>query len=235
MTSEKDAPKTTQAVAYLRCSTSRQDLSPKAQRDAILDWAERHQVEVVAWFEDLGISGGTEIEKRPGLLEATEALRTKGVELLVVAKRDRLARDVLTAALVERLCERHGARIASADGTGNGNSPEEKLLRTMVDAFAAYERALIRARTRAALAAKKARGERVGGIPYGYRLGKDRVRLEEDPEEQTTVGRARELRARGLSLRAIGRALLDEGRAPRRAKNWHVQVVGRMVAQRAGQ
>jgi DNA invertase Pin-like site-specific DNA recombinase len=31
-----------------------------------------------------------------------------------------------------------------------------------------YERALIRARTRAALQAKRARGERVGAVPYGY-------------------------------------------------------------------
>ena len=124
-------------------------------------------MQVVATHEDRGVSGGAEIDKRPGLIAALEALRTERAGILVVAKRDRLARDVLVAAMVERLCQREGARIQSADGTGNGDSPEAKLLRTMIDAFAAYERALIRARTRAALAAKKARGERVGGVPYG--------------------------------------------------------------------
>jgi hypothetical protein len=59
-----------------------------------------------------------------------------------VAKRDRLARDVLTAALVERLCERAGARAQSADGVGNEAGSEAQLMRNMVAAFAMYERAL---------------------------------------------------------------------------------------------
>ena len=58
----------------------------------------------------------------------------------------------------------------------------------------------------------------------------DGKHLEEHPEEQATVARARELRAEGKSLRAIGRALLDEGRRPRKGKRWHVQVVKRMTA-----
>jgi len=57
-------------------------------------------------------------------------------------------------------------------GVGNGNGPEAQLMRTMIDAFAAYERALIRARTKAALAAKAARGERTSlHAPYGWRVG----------------------------------------------------------------
>ena len=227
-TKKKDADPA-KAIAYLRCSTLRQDLSPKAQRDAIRTWAKDNGITVVAWHEDIGISGGAELEKRPGLLAATEALRLEGAGVLVVAKRDRLARDVLTAALVERLCERTGARLVSADGTGNGDTPEAALLRSMIDAFAMYERALIRARTKAALAAKKARGERVGGIPYGWRCGEDGI-LVEDEAEQVVVARARDLRAGGASLREIGRALLDEGRKPRTGKAWHVAVISRLVA-----
>ncbi len=173
------------------------------------------------------MSGGAELEDRPGLTAAVADLARLGAGVLLVAKRDRLARDVLTAALVERLAERSGARIVSADGTGNGNTPEAALLRSMIDAFAAYERALIRSRTKAALAVKKARGERVGGVPYGYR--DEGGVLVEDEREQVVVKRARELRAEELSLRAIGRALLDEGHAPRTGKQWHVQVLARMV------
>lgn len=98
----------------------------------------------------------------------------------------------------------------------------------MIDAFAAYERALIRSRTKAALAVKKARGERVGGIPYGWRAGDDGV-LVEAPGAQTVIVRARELRAEGQSLRAIGRTLLDEGHAPRNGKRWHVEVLRRLT------
>ena len=73
-------------------STHRQDLSPDAQREAIRAWAKREGVEVIAFPEDLAVSGGTEIDKRPGLLAAIEALRTEDAGILVVAKRDRLAR-----------------------------------------------------------------------------------------------------------------------------------------------
>jgi len=219
------------AIAYLRVSTDRQDLSPDAQRAAIQRWAKLHGIEIGRWHEDVGVSGGAEIDKRPGLLAALESLRAEGAGVLVVAKRDRLARDVLVSAMVERLCEREGARVQSADGSGNGTGPEAELMRNIVAAFSAYERAIIRSRTRAALAVKRERGERVGTIPYGYRLAVDGKHLEKCPDEQAVVMRARELREDGLSLRGIGRALLAEGRKPRNARNWHVQVLGRLVAQ----
>jgi len=47
--------------------------------------------------------------------------------------------------MIERLVERNGGRILSADGIGAGEGPESALLRAMVRAFAEYERALIRA------------------------------------------------------------------------------------------
>ncbi len=169
---------------------------------------------VVAWHEDLGVSGGTALEDRPGLLAALDGLDAAGAGTLVVAKRDRLARDVLTAALVERLCERKGARVVAADGVANGDGPEAALMRSLLDAFAQYERALIRARTRAALAVKKARGERTGGVPLGSSVGTD-GRLGVDAAEAAAVARARDLRAEGRSLRAIATALTDEGFAPR--------------------
>jgi DNA invertase Pin-like site-specific DNA recombinase len=209
-------------------STERQDLSPGAQRAAIEAWAAREGVVVATWHEDLGVSGGAALEDRPGLLAAIEAVRAEGAGLLVVARRDRLARDVLTAALVERLCERVGARVVGADGTGNGEGPEAGLLRTLLDAFAQYERALIRTRTRAALAVKKARGERTGGVPYGFRA--EGKRLVEDPEEAATVARARELRGQGRSLRQVAAALVAEGRRPRGGGEWAIQTIRRVVA-----
>jgi len=216
------------AVAYLRCSTDRQDLSPDAQSAAITRWATSVGVSVVAWHDDLGVSGGTALEDRPGLLAALDAVGARGAGVLVVAKRDRLARDVLTAALVERLCERKGAKVLAADGAGNEAGPEGALMRTLLDAFAAYERALIRARTKAALAVKKSRGERTGGVPMGSRVG-EAGRLAVDGAEAAAVARARELRGEGKSLRAIAATLDAEGHRPRGAR-WHVQTLARVVA-----
>jgi DNA invertase Pin-like site-specific DNA recombinase len=66
------------AVAYVRMSTDRQDLSPDAQRAAISRWASAQGVAVVAWHDDLGVSGGTPLEERPGLLAAIEAIDANG-------------------------------------------------------------------------------------------------------------------------------------------------------------
>src|SRR5207253_1974262 len=93
---------------------------------------------------------------------------------IVVAKRDRIARDVVLSAMIERAA---GVPVVSASGEGNGTSPADAFMRTVIDGAAQYERGLIRARTKAALAAKAARGERVGGVPFGMRVDVDGVRL----------------------------------------------------------
>jgi DNA invertase Pin-like site-specific DNA recombinase len=191
------------AVAYLRASTDDQRLTPEAQRRDIARWAERERIAVVAWHLDKGISGGSAIDARPGLLAALADLETHRAGTLVVAKRDRLARDVLYALLIEREAARAGARVVSADGLGNGDDPGARLQRGIVDLFAEHERALIRARTRAALAAKHARGEWTGKPRFGYRVAGDGVHVEPDPHEQAVIAAVRQRRAEGQTLRAI--------------------------------
>jgi site-specific DNA recombinase len=88
-------------------------------------------------------------------------------------------------------------------------------MRIVIDGAAQYEHGLIRARTRAALAAKRARGERVGAVPYGFALDRDGVRLFAAEREQAAIARARELRAIGLSLRAVALRLAVEGHVSR--------------------
>jgi hypothetical protein len=72
-------------------------------------------------------------------------------------------------------------------------------MRNIVNAFAEYERALIRARTRAALAVKRGKGERTGEVPFGYRLAPDGLHLESLAAEQNIITAIRRLRGDGLS------------------------------------
>lgn len=218
------------AVGYIRVSTDEQANGPKAQRDALEAWCSRNGVELAVVHEDLGVSGAAALDKRPGLLAALDELERGDV--LVMAKRDRLARDVLVSATVERLVERAGARLVSADGAGEGDGPEAVLMRRMVDAFAEYERALIRGRTRAALAAKRARGERVGAPRIGERVAADGVRVEPDPREAEVVALVGELRAAGWSIRDIADELTERG-IPCRGERWHATTVARMVKRAA--
>jgi site-specific DNA recombinase len=211
----------TVAVAYLRVSTEDQALGPEAQRAAIERWAQAQGVTVASWHVDQGVSGATPVEDRPALLDALAAVQ-QGAGILVAAKRDRIARDVVIAATVETMSREAGARVVTADGVSAEDTPEGMLMRTLMDAFAQYERALIRARTKAALAVKKARGERVGSVPFGFRA--EGTVLVQDPQAQREISVVRGLRANGNSFRAIVAAMtVATGRT------WHLAQLQRIL------
>jgi DNA invertase Pin-like site-specific DNA recombinase len=221
------------AVGYVRVSTEDQNLGPDAQRAALAAWAGRHRVTLVAVYEDHGVSGAAALADRPGLLAALDALRAHAAGVLVAAKRDRIARDQVVAVTVERTAAAAGATVRTADGSSDVAGPEGTMMRGIVDVFAAYEREVIRARTRAALGVKRARGERTGEVPYGYRASADGVRLEEDPAEQSVLAAVRELRTAGLSQRAIAAELTARGLLSRAGRPFGQTQVCRMLTRTA--
>jgi site-specific DNA recombinase len=220
-------PTPSRIIGYIRASTDEQHLSVEAQRAELARWCQVRRVTLATIYEDVGRSGGAPLEKRPGLLAALAAL-TRGSALLVV-RRDRLARDILAAAMAERIAAKAGASILAADGTGAGDGPEAVLLRTIIDAFAQYERALIALRTKAGLRRKRAKGERVGTIPYGKRLDADGVHLLDHPAEQAVIGTVRALRAEGFSLREIAAELGRRGLTNRAGGRFNHTQVARML------
>jgi len=135
----------TKLIAYLRVSTSDQaenGVGMDAQLHACHTYAKRDRMEITQVFRDEGISGGKELEDRPALLEAISRI-SRG-DTLIVAKRDRLGRDPIAVAMIERAVIRKGARIVSAAGEGTeSNDPSNILMRRMIDAFAEYERLII--------------------------------------------------------------------------------------------
>lgn len=214
------------AAAYLRVSTTReqQELGISAQRAAIESWAKREGVEVCAWFEE-EVSGGASLEKRPVLLQAIAALGEHGAGLLVVQRLDRFSRDPLGAAMAEIQVHRLGARVVTADGVGNGDDPGSRLMKDVALAAARFERSMIAARTKAALAVKRARGESTGTPPYGWRLGEDGKTLVPDEVEQETTRRLRMLRERGWPYRQIRKEGARLGWTSRAGKAFTLQAV----------
>ena len=104
-------------------------------------------------------------------------------------------------------------------------------MRTVIDGAAAYERALIRARTKAALGVIRARGQKTGGsVPFGFCLGVDGRTLVAVDVEQATIARARELVAAGRSLRAVASKLAAEGRTSRTGRPFAAAQISRMLA-----
>jgi site-specific DNA recombinase len=194
------------AVAYLRVSTTReqQELGISAQRSAIESWAKREGVKVCAWYEE-EVSGGASLEKRPVLLQAISALGDHGAGSLVVQRLDRFSRDPLGAAMAEIELSKFGARMVTTDSAGDGQDPASRLMRDVGLAAARFERAMIAARTKAALVVKKTRGESTGTPPYGFRVGEDGKTLVPDDGEQETLRRMRALREQGWHTGKSGR------------------------------
>ncbi len=220
------------AVAYIRCSKDErlQALGLEAQREAIATWARQYGVEVVAWHQDV-LTGATEPADRPGLMAAMADLQASGAGFLVALRRDRIARDTLVAGLIGRAVEQAGGRLVTADGIASGDGPADALLRTVLDAVAQYERAMIRARIKAAMAVKRGRGELLGKAPFGWRgegEGPGR-RLVEDEAEQAVIARARVLRGQGLTVRAVADRLEAEGVVGRAGKPLAFQAVAKLL------
>ena len=216
------------AVAYIRVSKDDQKLGPDAQRASIEAWAACEGVQVAAWHVDQGVCSVTAIDQRPAALGS---LREHGAGVLVVAKRDRIARDPVLTAGVERAAAAAGAVVQSSAGEGNGSTPADEFMRGVIDSASRYERALIRARTTAALAVIRGRGQKTGGsVPYGYTLAADGRTLVAVEHEQATIARARALAVEGRSQRAVAAQLAAEGHVSRKGVAFFAAQVGRMLA-----
>jgi site-specific DNA recombinase len=185
-----------------------------------------------AVFSDEGLSGGLSFDKRPGILDALASLEKEDV--LLVAKRDRLSRgDTLAMAMIEAGVARKGAKIISTAGEGTeSEDPASILMRRMVDAFGEYERLIIKSRTKAALQTKKAKGERVGHIPFGHKLAADGLHLEICSVEKDILQQIGDLKKRGLSVRAIAAAMNDK-KVFNRGAIWNASSVHRIVQKAA--
>jgi len=145
-----------QCVTYFRVSTDRQGqsgLGLEAQREAVKKFVERNGWALVADFEEIETGKGREaLTIRPQLEKALRVARQKKA-VLVIAKLDRLARNV---AFISNLME-SGVDFVACD------MPDANRLTVHILAAVAEDEARrISERTKAALAAKKARGEKMG-------------------------------------------------------------------------
>jgi DNA invertase Pin-like site-specific DNA recombinase len=165
-----------------------------AQRAAIDAAADARGWEIVARFEDGGISGST--LERPGLTEALAMVERGEAGTLVVAKLDRLSRSLVDFSTLMERARRKGWALVALDLGVDTTTPAGEMLANVLASFAQYERRIIGQRTKDALAIKKAEG---------VKLGRPRA-LPAD-----VVARVTELRASGLSVERIADTLTAEG------------------------
>lgn len=184
-------------LGYLRVSTEEQaehGHGLHAQEDELVRAADYRgwDLELV---RDEGLSGKS--LQRPGLQRALVRIAAGDAHGLVVAKLDRLTRSVFDFAELLEWFDASGAPFIALDLNVDTSTPSGRMVAQLMVVIAEWERGTIAARTRAGLAAKRARGGTAG-----------RPSVSDRPE---VVARIRELQDEGLSLRAIAASLTAEG------------------------
>jgi site-specific DNA recombinase len=165
----KQATGPTRAVLYTRVSTGKQaasGLGLEAQIEACRQHAQRKGYEVVAEHTDAAISGKDAIEQRPGLQAVISAAAKRDDVVVVVYSLSRLSRrQSLTWALLD---DRGAYRlqIESASEPFDTSSPMGRAMLGMLGVWSQLEADMVSERTSDALAARRARGHRLGAKPF---------------------------------------------------------------------
>jgi DNA invertase Pin-like site-specific DNA recombinase len=183
-------------VAYTRVSTDEQGVSGlglAAQRTALEAEIARRGVPV-DWVEDAGFSAKS--LGRPGIQQALDLLAAGKADTLLVAKLDRATRSVGDLVALLEKSRREGWAFVALDVAMDSSTPAGEATWSMMGVFSQLERRLIGARTRDALAVKKAQG---------VRLGRPVVTTPK------VAARITQLRSAGLSLAAVAATLNADG------------------------
>ncbi len=221
MNGEHVRAKNTRYVSYLRVSTSRQGesgLGLQAQRQAVLDYLNGADYELLREFQEVETGkGANALDKRPVLREALDyAKQQKAV--LVIARLDRLARNVhFISGLIETGAEFVAADVPNAD----------KFMLHIYAAVSEQERDQISKRTRAALAAAKRKGTVLGNP----RLQENAAIIERNANEFADSLRPVliKLQKQGLPQRAMVDELNRQGVRTRHGKQFQLTSLQRVL------
>jgi len=218
------------AIGYARVSTNGQadnGESLDVQVGKIRAMAEVQGAELVDVIVDAGESARS--LKRPGMGRVLDLVDCKAVGAVIVHKLDRLTRSVGDLADLLDTFDRRGVSLVSVSESLDTGTAAGRLVLNVMGSVAQWEREVIAERTREALASKKAKGQRVGTVPFGYQLAEDGSGLEPNKAEQRTLGAMKRLRAEGHSLRAIATKLNSKGHRTRRGSAWRHEYVANLL------
>jgi len=225
----------TRAVLYIRVSTDEQadhGVSLEAQEAKLRAYCGLRDLEVADVVIDAGVSAGKPLASREGGKRVLELVRRKEVQSVVAYKLDRLFRNADDCMTITEQWDKKGVALHLVDMGGqtlDTSSAMGRFFLNMMAGVAELERGLVVERTVFAMAHKKARGERVGGVPYGSQLSGDGVTLLPNQGEQELINAVREARGRGLSQRAIVAELARQGFTTRKGTPLRLTQVQRLL------
>lgn len=216
-------------IAYVRVSTDAQAMDDKfgieSQKEIIAGYCKKHNMSIMDWYIDRGESGVK--ENRPQLDAILYGeIKNPPVEAVIVAKSDRMARDIKLYYYFMMLLEKRGMKLISAteevvnDDTGLGN-----VYKALMLFVAEQERNNITKRTSGGRAVKSANGGYSGGrTPFGYKAENHQMVIE--PEEAEVVREIFRLKdGEGFTYQAVAEALNQEGKVNRSGKPFIISTI----------
>ena len=212
------------AIAYYRVSTraqGRSGLGIEAQRTAVARFAEAEGITILGEYVEAESGKGSDaLARRPKLRAALEAARRQRCPI-VVAKLDRLSRDV---AFISSLMAQRVPFLVAELG-----ADADPFMLHLYAALAEKERRLIAERTKAALAARKAQGARLGNpssAAGAAAIGRTLQIAEADRYAANVLPVIRSIQATGItSFGGIADVLNARGIPTARGGRWHVSTV----------
>lgn len=202
------------AIGYVRVSTDEQGdskLGLEAQAREIRDKATYRKWELLDIRSD--VASGASMKKRTELGRTLQDMKAGKADVLIVAKLDRLSRSVMDFASIMEMAQAEGWSLAVQDLDVDTSTTNGKLIMNIMISLAQWEREVIGDRTRAALKAVKARGQKLGRKP-----GVD----------DATLDLIQVLRRTGMSYQKIADTLNSEGIAGGQGGKWYATTVRRL-------
>lgn len=187
---------TNKCYGYIRVSTKHQakeGLSLESQEEKIRAWAIMADHKILKIYSDAGFSGTTRHNRKQ--LELLLDTITTG-QTLVTYSFSRLSRSARDFLNIIHSMEMRGCRVVIINEGLDTKTAYGKFTATMFSAVAQLEADIISQRVQDAMDVKKAKGEFVGRIPYGWKLSDGKgSNLTEIPEEQVVISKIKELRS----------------------------------------
>ena len=202
----------TNVIAYIRVSTDGQVGDDKygleAQREQIEEYCRRNDYQIQEWVADEGESGAKE---RPGFDRIIYGeVSNPPVEAVIVAKSDRVARDINVYYYYKMMLNKKEIKLISITEDFGAFGAFSSMLEAFTLCVAQMERENITKRTTGGRQVKASKGGYSGGrAPFGYKIADGELVINE--EEAAQVRRAFELRAAGGTYIGIADQLSEEG------------------------
>ena len=194
-------------------------ISPEVQRKKIADWAALHDVEIVAWWEEIDQSGAK--LERPFFQQALKRCERGESGGIVVARLDRFARSAVDALDSIRRLNEAGARLVSVEDNFDGSTPMGRFAIGILSLIAELELERIKENWSTAIVEAVDRGVHISARPpAGYQRGGD-GRLLVDETAAPHIAEAFRMRATGAPWAEIARYLEQHGvRSSHRSPHW---------------